>query len=230
MGKNTLLSKETVLEPIKRRNYTGLGVFDSNKLDIIDVKFVKGSNKKLVPKWATNNSTITDLQWFTFGQQILKNGKIVAIQKIMEQFYDVRHVFALDLNRDQTILNQVYCAYPENYKMELLKLWDQGIPRSRNLHSAIGLSDDKAFILQRFGTIEEIACWIKEAGARDAIILDNSGSVGCWAWWVQNAKTKGGYIYSAPDFRPNASSVIAFVLHGPTHINEIPGATSHFIG
>jgi len=96
----------------------------------------------------------------------------------------------------------------------LRALREKGVPRNRFLHNCLGLSEDSIFILQRERTIEEIAHWLKEVGAKDGLILDNGASVFCWAWWLH---PKSGFLFSAPDFRPNASAVIAFILKGVSY-------------
>jgi len=114
--------------------------------------------------------------------------------------------------------------HPDHFRDEALRtLREKGVPRKRFLQNAIGLSDEGIFILQREGTIEEVAHWLKEAGARDGIILDNGGSVFCWAWWLY---PKGGFLFTAPDFRPPSSAVIAFVLRGPATVDRPGGSVS----
>ena len=98
------------------------------------------------------------------------------------------------------------------------------MPRNRFLQNALGLCKENLYIFQREGTIEEIGHWLKEAGAKDGIILDNGGSVFCWAWW---GYPKGGYIFTAPDFRPPSSAVIALVLKGPAR-TDLPGGSVSF--
>lgn len=58
------------------------------------------------------------------------------------------------------------------------------------------------------------------AGAEEGIILDNGGSIACWAWWV-NANG-GGIVLPTVDYRPPGTSAIAFVLKGPPNI-DLPG-------
>jgi hypothetical protein len=94
------------------------------------------------------------------------------------------------------------------------------------LHNCIGLSNESIFILQREGTPEEVANFLREAGAEDGIILDNGGSVACWAWWLY---PRGGFLFSAPDFRPPASSILAFVLKGPVGVNLPGGSVAYTI-
>jgi hypothetical protein len=54
---------------------------------------------------------------------------------------------------------------------------------------------------------------LKTAGARDGLILDNGGSIICWAWWVN--EYAGGVISPTIGYRAPGTSAIAFVLKGP---------------
>jgi hypothetical protein len=158
---------------------------------------------------------------------VLREGQVVPIEGIIDQFYDIRHVLAFDRNSSpgRHIEAEIYEGYPEQFQKNALRaLREKGVPRNRYLHNAVGLSDESVFILQRDGTAEEIAHWLKEARARDGIILDNGGSVFCWAWWPYPA---GGYVFTAPDFRSPSSAVIAFVLRGPANTN-LPGGSVSF--
>jgi hypothetical protein len=168
-----------------------------------------------------------EVNWCVFGNQVLRNGRVVPVEEIIDQFYDIRHVLAFDRSSasGREIEAEIYEGYPERFRENALKaLREKGVPRNRFLQNALGLSDETIFILQREGTIEEVAQWLKEAGARDGIILDNGGSVFCWAWWLY---PKGGFLFTAPDFRPPSSAVIAFILRGPATMN-LPGGGVSF--
>ena len=80
-------------------------------------------------------------------------------------------------------------------------------------------------VVQREGTIEEIGVALSTAGADDGMILDNGGSVACWAWWVNDYA--GGLVSPTVDYRPDGTSVIAFVLKGPRTI-DLPGGSVSF--
>ncbi|KAF5431405.1 hypothetical protein C5S35_18195 [Candidatus Methanophagaceae archaeon] len=177
------------------------------------------------------------IEWCTSGQQILREGKITNIEDIIHEFGDIRHVFALDPFRDDSkkILEEIYGNHPEKFNLNLfresaLEKLKLGIPRSRYLHNCIGLSEENVFIIQREGTPEEIAQYFLEVGAHNAIILDNGGSVGCWTWWAYRSqdskKAAGGFIFAAPDYRPPATSIIAFKFRGPAQTNLFPASAS----
>ena len=126
---------------------------------------------------------------------------------------------------------QDYDKDPAAVARRLGEDYDAGRRRSRYLHNCVAVNDERIFLIQRHGTLEEIGVWAREAGARDAVILDNGGSVFAWAWWPprmmpEGKQDWGGYINSASDFRPPTSSAISFVLHGPVAYQEPPGAVS----
>ncbi|MDZ7412669.1 MAG: hypothetical protein ONB15_03940 [candidate division KSB1 bacterium] len=176
------------------------------------------------------DSEITEeISWCVYANWVLRDGRVVAIEEIIEQFYDIRHVLAFDGGQPlgQQIQAEVYEGYPARFRENALRaLREKGVPRNRFLHNCLGLSDDSIFILQREGTPEEVAHWLKEAGAKDGVILDNGASVFCWTWWLY---PKGGFLFTAPDFRPKASAVLAFILKGPARTNLPGGSVSYSV-
>lgn len=177
---------------------------------------------------AADGCDLTDsVAWATFGQRVLRTGRVVSVADIVEQFYDIRHVLAYDVRRPdgKRVEEAVFQGYPERFREQALRaLWEHGVPRNRYLHNSIGLSRDTVILLQREGTPEEIGHWLREAGAEDGILLDNGGSVACWGSWVYPS---GGIVFAAPDYRPLATSVLAFVLKGPVRA-DLPGGSVSF--
>jgi hypothetical protein len=170
-----------------------------------------------------------EIEWATFGQRVLRAGKAVPISSIIEQFYDIRHVLAFDTSwaEGREINAQLYEGYPDRFRQNALRaLQELGVPRSRYLHNCIGLSPNSIVLLQREGTVEEVALGLREAGAQDGLILDNGGSVACWAWSVY---PRGGFLFAAPDYRPNATSIIALVLGGPVRTRLPGGSVSYTV-
>jgi len=109
---------------------------------------------------------------------------------------------------------------------------EKGLPRNRFFHNCIGISDENVYILQREGTVEEVANWLKDAGARDGIILDNGGCVLLGMEegpFQQNGYPKGGILFSAPDFRAPSSAVVVFVLKGPAATCLPGGSVSYAV-
>ena len=201
-------------EPFNRSSYSCLTKYEDGRLAIRDLRFEK--NRVL-----DGNTDITeDLTWCVFGNQVLRDGKLVSLEETIDQYYDIRHILAFERARPEgrRIEEEIYEGYPNSFRANAIRFWrEEGVPRNRFLHNSLGISDESIFILQREGTIEEIAYWLKEAGAENGIILDNGASPFCWAWYPN---PNGGFLFTAPDFRPNASAVVAFILKGSvgTHL------------
>lgn len=150
------------------------------------------------PYRASDGRKLADeIKWCTFGQQVLRVGRLVSIEEIIDQFYDICHVFWFPIHpvgkdpcpHSEQELQELYEHYPQEQELKklgsralrkfrdrLLEELAKGRPRSRYLHNAVGIGDTDVIILQRHGTIEEIGKWLKEEGARDGIILDNGGA------------------------------------------------------
>jgi hypothetical protein len=169
-----------------------------------------------------------EVEWATYGQRILRGGAVTPVEDIIAEFYDLRHVLAFDHRHEQgaRIQREIYQAYPQRFREQALRAWrEQGVPRARYFHNAIGLSSTELIVVQREGTIEEIGAALRDAGADDGLILDNGGSVVCWVWWANNYA--GGVISPTVDYRPPGTSAIAFVLKGPLNINLPGGSVSY---
>jgi hypothetical protein len=166
-----------------------------------------------------------EIDWATYGQQVLRNGSIVRVDDIIDEFYDVRHVLAFDHRHEQgeRIRQDIYDGYPGQFREQALRAWrEMGAPRAKYFHNAVGLSASEVIVVQREGTIEEIGTALGDAGADDGLILDNGGSVVCWVWWAN--RYAGGVISPTVDYRPPGTSAIAFVLKGPLNI-DLPGGS-----
>ena len=167
----------------------------------------------------------TEIEWATYGQQVVRRGLVARVDDIIDQFYDLRHVLAFDHHREQgeRIRQGIYDGYPERFRQQALRAWrEMAVPRARYVHNAIGLSPSEVIVVQREGTIEEIGRALRDAGADDGLILDNGGSVVCWVWWANNYT--GGVVSPTVDYRPPGTSAIAFVLKGPLKI-DLPGGS-----
>lgn len=207
-------------DPLNYPSYSCLVSDYENRLSIRDIRC---ANQHV--SCADDGTDMADqIRWATFGQCVLRAGIVVNIEDIIDQFYDIRHILAYDTNRPEgkEIAEGIFEEYPNGFREQALRALNElGVPRNRYLHNALGLSKENVYILQREGTPEEIAGWLRDAGAEDGIILDNGGSVACWAWWPG---PKGDFIFAAPDYRPPSSSILAFVLKGPVH-TKLPGGS-----
>lgn len=167
-----------------------------------------------------------EIDWCVFANCVLRDSRIVPIEEIADQFYDIAHLIGIPRESSQgnEIWKELYQGFSLRSREVIVNvLRERRIPRNRFLHNAVGLSTEAVLLLQREGTPEEIAYWLREAGATDGFILDNGGSVFCWAWWIGQS---GGYLFQAPDFRPPSSAILAFVLHGSPGTALPPGSVS----
>ena len=169
-----------------------------------------------------------EVAWCVYANWVLRAGRRIPVDEMIDEFYDILHVLALDRNRpeEKETLERLFREYPNRFRENALDCWRRGVPRNRFLHNCLGMCDDNLYIMQREGTIEEVAEAMREAGARDGLILDNGGSPFCWAWWPHPS---GGFLFTAPDYRPHASCVLALVLRGGPGTAVPSGSVSHSV-
>lgn len=224
-------------EPVTERTYSCLTWHADGRLGIESVQFRPAGDDYRPYRQSDGDDLADKIDWCTYGQQILRDGTPVDIEEVIHQFYDIRHAlsFPTTIPEQEEELRGLYEGYPDNFEERVLRAWRSGRPRSRYFHNVVGLAPDNVIILQRHGTIEEFAQWLLELGAQDGLILDNGGSVFTWAWWPireankvkgETIRKAGHVIFSAPDWRPPSSSVIAFVLKGPASFDEPRGSVA----
>lgn len=168
-----------------------------------------------------------EIEWCVFANCVLRRGRAIPVEEMADQFYDMAHLAAADrgTERGKQIWEALYHGFDLRPRGEIVAaLRRLRVPRNRYLHNAVGLAPARVTLLQREGTVEEMAQWLREAGAEDGFILDNGGSVFCWAWWIGE---KGGYLFRAPDFREPSSAVLAFLLRGAPYTDLPPGSVSY---
>lgn len=230
-------------EPVLERTYSCLVWYKDRDLAIEPLEFKRG-HTDLLPYRASDGACMAEqISWCTYGQQVLRDGELVSIEEIIDEFYDIRHVLYYSVmgryDHGQAELREIYQGYPETYKMKVVAAWREGRPRSRYLHNAVGAGPDQIIVLQRHGTVEEIGQWLRQEGAEDGIILDNGGSVFPRAWWPfrdtleaagKRIARAGNVIFSAPGWRPLTISLVAFVLRGPPRHEEPPGTVAMAMG
>ncbi len=160
-----------------------------------------------------------EVDWGTFGQLIVENGNVVLIEKTLEQFYDVRHIFDLRdwykkrdkegrkrMKSDMKIIKELYKGYPDKFKDKMLEKLREDFPRGRHYQATLGLDEKGVVIYHYKGTIEEVGERLVDKGVKNAIVLDQGGSVGVYASWLDGFLTRSSY------FRPERISAIGFVL------------------
>ncbi|MEO8483865.1 MAG: hypothetical protein ABI634_16770 [Acidobacteriota bacterium] len=210
-------------DPSDTPAYSCLTLWRSGGLSIEDLRF-DFTHERVFDAFDGRDLS-DDIDWATFGQRVLRDRALVGIDEIAGQFYDARHVLAFDHRREagEAIRRGLYEGYPKSFASNVLRAWrEQGVPRSRYFHNAIGFSSDALLVVQREGTVEEIGAALLAAGADDGIILDNGGSVACWAWWVNDYA--GGLLSPTVDYRPPGTSAIAIMLKGPLNV-AVPGGS-----
>lgn len=211
-------------DPRDRPSYPCLTSWRSGGLTIAQLRFDPDTDGV---RDARDGRDLSDeIDWATSGPQVLRDGIVTGLDDLVDGFYDARHLFAFDVRRPEgeAIRRRIYEDYPAQFRENLQALRREGVPRARYFHGAVGLGADALVIVQREGTVEEIGSALKDAGAADGLILDNGGSVACWAWWAN--QYAGGLISTTVDYRPPGTSAIAFVLKGPLHTNPPGGSVS----
>jgi len=210
-------------DPCGYAAYSCLTVWRDGRLSIEDLRFDFDAQK--IHAAADGRDLSDEIEWATFGQRVLRDGSLTPIEEIIGQFYDLRHVLAFDHHKDHgvRVRDDSYSGYPGRFHENALSAWrEAGVPRARYFHNAIGFSREALFVVQREGTVEEVGAALRAAGADDGIILDNGGSVACWAWWLN--QYRGGIVSPTVDYRPPGTSAIAFVLKGPVS-HDLPGGS-----
>lgn len=213
-------------DPCDYPTYSCLTASRDGALSIEDLQF--DAARQRIRSGREERDVSGEIEWAVFGQRVLRQGCVSRIGEIAHQFYDVRHVLAFEPRREEgeAVRRAVYAGYPGGFRDNVEQAWRaHGVPRARYYHNAIGVSADAIHVVQREGTVEEIGAALCDAGADEGIILDNGGSVACWTWWANDYA--GGLVSPTVDYRPDGTSVIAFVLHGPAH-HDLPGGSVSF--
>ena len=209
-------------DPLDYPAHSCLTVWRDGRISIEDLRFDVAAQRLQLA--ADGRDVGEEVEWATFGQRVLRGGRVAAFDDLAGQFYDARHLLAFDPHREpgERIRQAIYQGYPAEFAANVRRAWRAGVPRARYFHNAIGCSRDALVIVQREGTVEEAAAALREAGAEEGLVLDNGGSVACWVWWAN--VYRGGMIAPTIDYRPPGTSVIAFVLKGPAG-TDLPGGS-----
>jgi hypothetical protein len=150
------------------------------------------------------------IKWCISGQQILYDNEPVPIKHIAKEFYDARHIFALKdwgpkKEEGTRILNDIFKGYPDEFEKNMQARLNSE-PRAEYYHSVLGIKGESIVLYQSYGAIEDIASRLAKKRVTDAIVLDQGGSVGTYASWLN------GYLNKSSYFRPERISTIAFTL------------------
>ncbi len=205
-------------EPFTKRSYTCFIVprDKTKKAFIGKVRF--NESEDLLDENGKNFPS--EVKWCNYGQQIVKDSKVVEIEEIIEQFADVRHVFELkdwikdrnnqeekaNFEKNLRIISELYEGHPEKFREKMLVKLREGFPRAGYYHSTLGVDENGIVLYHDKDRIEEIAKKLIDKEVKNSIILDQGGSVGVYASWLDGFLSKSSY------FRDNRISNIAFVL------------------
>jgi hypothetical protein len=215
-------------DPCDYPEYSCLTAWRSGALSIEALRFDTAGQR--VHRAADGQDLSEEVEWATFGQPVLRAGRVARFDEIADQFYDIRHVLAFDADHQEGDAHRraIYRDYPGAFRENVKAAWtERGVPRARYFHHAIGTSSRAVILVQREGTIEEIGEALKAAGADDGVILDNGGSVACWVWWAN--QYAGGLVSPTVDYRPPGTSVIAFLLKGAARTDLPAGSSSYSV-
>lgn len=210
-------------DPCAHPTYSCLASWRNGAVSIEDLRF--DFDQQRVYAAADGRDLSDEIEWATFGQRVLRAGAAASLDRIIDEFYDVRHVLAFDHRHEagERIRRDLYDGYPGTFAANVRRAWrERGVPRARYFHNGVGLSADALHVVQREGTVEEIGAALRAAGADEGIILDNGGSVACWVWWAN--QYGGGIVSPTIDYRPPGTSAIGVVLKGPVAV-ELPGGS-----
>ena len=66
-----------------------------------------------------------EIEWATYGQQVLRSGSVARVDDIIDEFYDLRHVLAFDHRHEQgeRIRQEIYDGYPGQFRERALRAW-----------------------------------------------------------------------------------------------------------
>lgn len=155
-----------------------------------------------------------EINWCNYGQQIVRDGSVVPIEDIVDQFYDIRHIFdwrdwGPRAEEDVKKLNEIFEGYPQGFREKVLNELVKGTPRAKYDHHILGLSDDALVISHQKGLVEELAKNLVDKGVKDAVVLDQGGSSAVYASWPY---PNGGYLMQTSRYRPERISTIGIIL------------------
>jgi len=168
--------------------------------------------------------------WIASGQPILWNGIVSNPEDLIAETYDFRHIYQLratvgshketkdayekiqeymsfwmDVFQDGNLTQEMAAqklkreAYRKAFSIECRYLQNAlGVDRSGNL-----------YVVQKHGTMRDIAQTLKQMGAERAILLDQGGSVGVFYQSPKYCK-EGDFITRSRDLRPTRLCILVF--------------------
>jgi len=165
-----------------------------------------------------------DVEWCASGKALVQNGEMRDLYDIVEQYYDVAHVFPVsnkapesidgrtDRIRKGELVQRLYKDYPDKFKQNCIAALDEGLGTGEYYFDIVGVNDDSLMILQMYGKLEDVANCAIQKGMKDAMIIDEGGSVATWAWYHG---PNGGYENCSSYLREQAVALLGIKLNDP---------------
>jgi hypothetical protein len=203
------------------RVYTSFIVPNKGKPYIDEVRFDENQD---IYSNDMNQNLSSVINWAASGKPLVKNGNPVNIEDVVEQYYDVAHVFAVsnekienkesrpDRLRKGDLVQKLYKNYPKDFKKNCIDVMSDGYEKGKYYFDVVGVDDSKFMILQKYGTLDDVSKSAQEIGMKDAIIVDEGGSVATWSWYHG---PNGGFENCSSYLRPQAIAVLGIKLNYP---------------
>ena len=185
------------------------------------IKDVRVDDNECIYTPGLEENLSTSISWAASGKRLVRNGELPKLYDIIEQYYDVAHVFPVskkhpeeidgrtDRIRKGELVQRLYNNYPEKFKENCCNAIDEGLAIAEYYFDIVGVNDESFMILHSYGSLEEVANKAIMKGMKDAIIVDEGGSVATWAWYHG---PKGGFENCSSYLRPSAISVLGIKL------------------
>ncbi len=199
-------------EPFSERIYSCFVIPIKGNPRIQKVKFSEDGSRVL--RAEDGKDMLDEIKWCNYGQQLVRDGKVVPIEEFADQFYDIRHIFdwrdwGPTAEEDVAKLKAIFEGYPKAFRKKVLDELAKGTTRAKYDHHILGITDDALVIAHKKGLVEDIAQNLVDKGVKDAVVLDQGGSSAVYASWPY---PNGGYLMNTDHYRSERISTIGIVL------------------
>ncbi len=208
------------------RVYSCLVIPNRGKPNITDIRIDENHDiydSKLEDK-------LTDaVDWCASGKALIKDGKMRDLYDIVDQYYDVAHVFPVSKSAPESIdgrtdrirkgklVQRLYKDYPDKFKQNCIDALDEGLGTGEYYFDVVGVNDDSLMILHMYGKLSDVANQAIKKGMKDAIIVDEGGSVASWAWYHG---PEGGYENCSSYLRTKGIGLLGIKLKQETQVEK----------
>lgn len=199
------------------KEYTCLCLDDQGRLRIERLQFTGGKPDR------------PGLIWCVSGPELVWSAEQAPLWRSLGYFYDLRHYWRFAGETMAGMGSKAYrgadieamCEYvsanahrhPQEVLPELLQR-GEGMPRERDyLLNAMGLSPEgDVIVVQRHGSVEDLAATLIHAGAERGILLDEGGSVSCLMGGSKEDFPGGRTLLASHYHRPRGLALLVFKL------------------